>query len=80
MSNIPLTAPLTLDFGTLGGGDLNNDNIVNGLDFTYLVNKWTQNDPIADINKDSTVNNADFAVIDANWFMQGNWNSFFTID
>ncbi len=72
LTNLPLIGPLTLDFGTLRGGDLNNDNIVNGLDFTYLVNKWTQNDPIADINKDGTVNNADFVVIDADWFMQGN--------
>ncbi len=71
LRNVVFSENMTLDFGALRGGDLNNDNIVNGLDFTYLVNKWTQNDPIADINKDGTVNNADFVVIDANWFMQG---------
>jgi len=71
LQNVVFSENMDLDFGALRGGDLNNDNIVNGLDFTYLVNKWTQNDPIADINKDGTVNNADFVVIDAGWFMQG---------
>ena len=72
LPNTSLNAPLTLDFGTLLGGDLNNDNIVNVLDFTYLVSKWNTADTIADITKSGQVNGGDFVVIDSNWLKQGN--------
>lgn len=69
--NSPLNNPLTLSFGMLKGGDLNNDNIVNSLDFSLLTSHWGQSDPAADINADGIVNTIDFAILNTNWFVTG---------
>lgn len=53
------------------GGDLDNNNIINSIDFAILSNKWGQSDPISDINKDGTVNTIDFSFLNSNWFKQG---------
>lgn len=71
IANQSFLGPLTLALGTLKGGDLNNDNIVNSLDFSNLTSKWGQNDPVADINKDGVVNTIDFSILNSNWFVQG---------
>jgi|GEM_PF-3856680 len=58
-------------FGVQPGGDLDNNNIINSIDFAILSNKWGQADPISDINKDGTVNSVDFSILNSNWFLQG---------
>lgn len=70
--NSPLSNPLTLDFGVLKAGDLNNDNIVNSLDFSLLIAKWGLSDILADINQDGIVNTVDFSFLNTNWFVSGN--------
>jgi hypothetical protein len=71
ISNIALTNSVQLNFSSLLAGDLNNDNIVNSLDFAILSGKWLTADPTADINKDGIVNSLDFSLLSANWLVQG---------
>lgn len=71
VSNKLLTNPMTIAFGTQKSGDLNNDNIVNTIDFAILSSKWTLNDAISDINQDGIVNTVDFALLNSNWLIQG---------
>jgi len=71
MTGVSLTNPLTLNFGLQKSGDLNNDNIVNTVDFATLSAKWAQSDAISDINQDGIVNTVDFALLNANWLIQG---------
>ena len=71
ITNYSLTIPLSLNFVTLKGGDLNDDNIVNSLDFSILTGKWGLSDAVADINQDGIVNTVDFAILNSNWFVSG---------
>jgi hypothetical protein len=48
-------------------GDLNNDNIVNSLDWSLMNAAWFTSDPTADLNRDGQVNSVDFSVINDNW-------------
>lgn len=72
ITNTGLSNPLTLDFGILKAGDLNDDNIVNSLDFSLLISKWGLTDIAADINQDGIVNTVDFSFLNTNWFVSGN--------
>jgi hypothetical protein len=49
-------------------GDLNNDCIVNSLDWSIMNNRWFTNDPVADINHDGIVNTIDFSMLNQRWF------------
>lgn len=71
LTNVALVSPLTLNFGLQKSGDLNNDNIINTVDFATLSAKWSQSDPVSDINQDGIVNTVDFALLNSNWLMQG---------
>jgi len=71
LANQPFTNPLNLNYTDLRAGDLNNDNIVNTIDYAQLNAKWGQSDPTADINQDGIVNSIDFALMNSNWFAQG---------
>ncbi|MBX4187885.1 MAG: hypothetical protein KW793_01990 [Candidatus Doudnabacteria bacterium] len=48
-------------------GDVNNDKIVNSIDWSYMNSKWLTNDPTADLNKDGVVNSIDFSIMNSNW-------------
>jgi len=71
LTNIPSANPQNLTYTDLRGGDLNNDDIINTIDYASLNAKWGQSDPIADINQDGIVNSIDFALMNSNWFAQG---------
>lgn len=71
LSNIMIADNQLLDFGTLKAGDLDNNNIVNSLDFSRLIAKWGMSDPATDINQDGTTNTIDFSFLNFNWFAQG---------
>jgi hypothetical protein len=48
--------------------DLNNDNIVNSVDFGILMSYWgNATRPAADINQDSAVNSVDFGIMMSQW-------------
>ncbi len=72
ITNVALSSPLTLDFGALKAGDLDNNNVVNSLDFSLLISKWGLSDILADINQDGIVNTVDFSFLNTNWFVSGN--------
>jgi hypothetical protein len=57
---------------TLLGGDLNNDNLVDMLDFARLRYFLNQVASEADINGDGSVNFADYSIVRANWYVSGN--------
>lgn len=67
----PFSDGMTIAYGLQKGGDLLEDNIINGGDFTYLSSKWFTADAIADINADSIVNGGDFTILSSNWFQAG---------
>lgn len=52
-------------------GDLNNDRIVNSLDWSIMNSKWFTSDPIADLNTDGIVNSLDFSIMNGNWLKSG---------
>ncbi|OHA89227.1 MAG: hypothetical protein A3C70_00035 [Candidatus Zambryskibacteria bacterium RIFCSPHIGHO2_02_FULL_43_14] len=55
--------------GTLRG-DLNNDRIVNSLDWSIMNSRWFMNDVTADLNTDGIVNSLDFSIMNGNWLKQ----------
>jgi hypothetical protein len=57
----PVTPPPTLV------GDLNDDGIVNSLDWSYMNSKWFTSDATADLNHDGIVNSIDFSILNNNW-------------
>jgi len=49
-------------------GDLNNDRVVNDLDWQIMRGHWGTGNSISDINQDGVVNSIDFSYINKNWF------------
>jgi hypothetical protein len=61
-------SPKSFTLGSSLVGDINNDCIVNSLDFSLMNQRWLTNDPAADFNKDGLVNTIDYSLLSANWF------------
>ncbi len=61
----------TVDFGTLVGGDANNDNTVNALDLSLLINDIYTSNPRSDVDGNGIVNARDYNFVVDNYFMQG---------
>ncbi|VGO22241.1 dockerin type I domain-containing protein [Pontiella sulfatireligans] len=55
----------------LTGGDLNNDNIVDMLDFARLRYFYNLETPEADIDGDGWVNMTDYGLLQYNWYLSG---------
>jgi len=55
----------------LRGGDLNNDNQVQTLDYALLRSRWYTSDPVADINGDGFVGTVDYSLLRLNWLQAG---------
>jgi len=49
--------------GNACNGDLNNDGVVNSIDYSILKNRLFLNDPDADLNGDGVVNSIDFSIM-----------------
>lgn len=67
--NVSSNATITLPI--LPAGDINNDNIINSLDWSVMSGKWFSNDAPTDINKDGIVNSIDWSFLSKNWFATG---------
>lgn len=67
--NVSSNAIITLPI--LPVGDINNDNIINSLDWSVMSGRWFSNDATADINKDGIVNSIDWSYLSKNWFVTG---------
>jgi len=48
-------------------GDLNNDNVVDGVDLAILLNHWNSSNPQSDINSDGHINGQDLALLMGTW-------------
>ncbi len=57
---------------SLLGGDLNNDNLVDMLDFARLRYFWMQATTEADVDGDGAVNSVDYSILRSNWYVSGN--------
>ena len=57
--------------GGVAIGDINNDGIVNSIDWSVMNLKWNTNDASSDLNVDGTVNAIDFSILNGNWFKRG---------
>ena len=68
---IDLEPGLTVDFGSLKAGDLNNDNRIDALDVARLAQKWFQADSGADLTGDGIVNSLDYSLLRTNWNSTG---------
>lgn len=64
-----LSGSTNLNFADFKGGDFNNDNKIDNLDYNYLTSHWATNDQIADVFKDGQVNTIDFAILSLNWLI-----------
>ncbi|MHC4756967.1 MAG: SUMF1/EgtB/PvdO family nonheme iron enzyme, partial [Planctomycetota bacterium] len=53
------------------GGDINNSNSINILDYTLLKINWNTTNSVADINGDGQVQTLDYSLMKANWFQVG---------
>ncbi len=60
------STPTPSPSGTLKG-DLNNDRIVNSLDWSIMNSRWFSSDSTADLNSDGIVNSLDFSIMNGNW-------------
>ncbi|OGE93892.1 MAG: hypothetical protein A3K08_01560 [Candidatus Doudnabacteria bacterium RIFCSPLOWO2_01_41_7] len=49
-------------------GDLNNDLIVNSIDYSILNSDWFTSNSRSDLNSDGLVNAIDYSLLNANWF------------
>jgi hypothetical protein len=59
----------TIALPTLKAGDLNDDAVVNAIDWSVMNRRWNTSDEVADFNGDGVVNTLDFS------FMRQNWNT-----
>lgn len=69
--NLSLVDQMPIDFGTLKAGDFDNNDIINGLDFSLMNGKWFGTDALLDLNSDGIINGLDFAIMNSNWFVTG---------
>jgi subtilisin family serine protease len=61
-------AAKTLNFIIHKSGDINNDGVIDELDFASMLGNWgTPKNAMADYNRDNTVDELDFATLLTNW-------------
>lgn len=70
-TNVAITNGLTITTPQLFSGDLNDDNLINSIDWSVMNTNWFTADPVADINLDTLVNSIDFSFLNTNWGKNG---------
>ena len=66
-----LTENLLITFPPLLAGDLNQDNIINSIDWSNMNPNWNTSDTISDLNGDNTTNSLDWSLMNKNWLRAG---------
>ncbi len=66
-NSISLASNSTVALTILKAGDLNNDGIINSLDWSEMNSNWWSNSYPSDINQDGVVNSIDFSWMNKNW-------------
>jgi len=69
--SVDLNTNTTYTFPKLLVGDINQDNLINSIDYSALNTKWFTTDSTSDLNKDGLVNSIDFSYINKNWIVNG---------
>ncbi len=69
--SVDLNSTGTYTFPKLLTGDINQDNIINSVDYSALNAKWFMSDPVSDLNKDGIVNSIDFSFMNQHWLVSG---------
>ncbi len=67
IANIRLASSATVSLTTLKAGDLNDDGIINSLDWSSMNSNWFTSQATSDINGDGIVNSIDFSWLNKNW-------------
>jgi hypothetical protein len=62
-----LTNNATVSFSNLPAGDLNNDGVINSMDWSVMSGQWNTNNSTSDVNGDGVVNSIDFSFLNKNW-------------
>jgi len=62
---------ITLNLGGVVGGDVDDNNQVDGTDYAWLRYYWDTAAPQADLNGDGMVNAADYAILKDGWYQKG---------
>lgn len=68
-NNISLASNSTVTLSILKAGDINNDSIVNSLDWSAMNSNWWSSSYPSDINQDGVVNSVDFSWMNKNWLL-----------
>jgi len=69
--SLDLNTNTTYTFPKLLVGDINQDNLINSIDYSGLNSKWFTSDATSDLNKDGLVNSIDFSFMNRNWLVGG---------
>ncbi len=67
ITNASLSSGATITLPTLKSGDINDDGIINSLDWSTMNTNWFTTNIINDINRDGIVNSLDFSWMNKNW-------------
>lgn len=70
--NYSLSSDANIILPILPAGDLNNDNIINSLDWSAMRPNWFTSNNQSDLNKDGIVNSIDRSYLAKNWMQSGN--------
>jgi len=68
-TNTNVASNSTVSLPTLKAGNLNNDTIINSLDWSVMNTSWLTSAYPADINADGLVNSLDFSWMNKNWLL-----------
>jgi hypothetical protein len=69
--SVDLSNNTSYSFPQLLIGDINQDGIVNSIDYSTLNAKWFTADTLTDLNQDGLVNSLDYSLLNKNWFVTG---------
>ncbi len=68
-NNVSLASNSTVTLSILKVGNLNDDSIINSLDWSAMNSNWWSNAYPSDINRDGVVNSVDFSWMNKNWLL-----------
>ncbi len=69
--SVDLNNNVTYNFPQLLVGDINQDNIINSIDYSALNTKWFTTDSTVDLNQDGLVNSIDYSYMNQHWLVTG---------
>ncbi|MEK7493744.1 MAG: dockerin type I domain-containing protein [Patescibacteria group bacterium] len=71
LANTYVGAGAVISVQSLLAGDLNNDTVINSLDWSMINTQWAKTSSSADINRDGKVNTIDWGYVRKNWLQSG---------